>query len=104
MATQKARRQILRDKFRTICPNVYFSPPESIKMTYPCIRYKKYNGFVSYADNVKYRNLTAYEVMILSTDPDEPLNEALMDNFDYVTFNTRYVSDGIQHDVYRLYF
>ena len=32
--------------------NVYFQPPDNLKMVYPCIRYRLEGGNAEYADNV----------------------------------------------------
>lgn len=44
----------LNDLLLTYCPNVYYQPPDSIKMRYPCIVYNRRNDSVRHADGVKY--------------------------------------------------
>ena len=34
--------------------NVYFQPPESLRMNYPCIRYTRSSGETTFADNKPY--------------------------------------------------
>ena len=37
--------------------HVYYQPPESLKMEYPCIRYNRSNINSGRADNINYRNM-----------------------------------------------
>ena len=34
--------------------NVYFQPPESIKLSYPCIVYKRSTGDTQFANDIPY--------------------------------------------------
>ena len=50
--------------------NVYYQPPESLKMEYPAIRYSKSNINSRYADDIKYSNFTLYEIVVIDKRPD----------------------------------
>lgn len=83
--------------------NVYFQPPENIKIKYPCIIYDKVNENVIYADNVGYRKKNAYDVTVISRDPDFDLSNGLY-SLGNCSYNRGFKSDNLYHHVYRLYF
>ena len=45
--------------------NVYYQPPESLKMGYPAIRYSKSDIESRYADGMNYSNFTRYEIVVI---------------------------------------
>ena len=58
--------------------NVYYQPPESVKMEYPAIRYSKKKPDTKYANNKVYMKTNCYEIIVISRKPDE-VKEAVMD-------------------------
>ena len=103
---QKDRRLILSSIFRTLLEsnNVYFQPPEGLKMKYPCIRYERVKIPVTKADNINYLMHSTYSVTLITTDPDSELPFQILKQFDTITHNRHYVKDNIIHDVYTLVF
>lgn len=83
--------------------NVYYQPPESVKMEYPAIRYTKSNIESDYANNKKYLKRKRYEITVMSKRPDDPVIEKLLD-LPYCTFDRHYKADNLNHDVLTLYF
>ena len=57
--------------------NVYFQPPDNLKMVYPCIRYRLEGGNAEYADNVTYRFSRQYELVFIGKDPDSEIIDKL---------------------------
>ena len=45
--------------------NVYFQPPESVKLKYDCIIYEVTDADTKYADNLPYHYTKAYEVTVI---------------------------------------
>ena len=84
--------------------NVYFQPPESYKIKYPCIIYERANIKTIKADNIGYIKKPRYTVKYIHYDPDE-LNviEALLD-LPYCEHDQQYCSENLYHDVFSLYF
>ena len=60
----------LQREFQALCKNVYFQPPESVKLSYPCIIYKRSAGDTRFADNKKYSYTAGYDVVVVEMDPD----------------------------------
>lgn len=83
--------------------NVYYQPPESLKMEYPCIRYSKSRPDVKHADNVKYLNKDRYELIVIDRRPDNKVIKDLL-TMSYSSFDRHYVSNNLHHDVINLYF
>lgn len=81
---------------------VYYQPPESLKMEYPCIRYTKSNIVSTHADNVKYINTTAYDIMVIDRLPDNAVIEKILE-LPLTSFDRHYTSDNLNHDVIRIY-
>lgn len=100
-----ASRLELQSKLEGILGNrhVYYQPAENLKMEYPAIRYSKSIISGRHADNMKYTNLTAYEIIVISRDPDISAIDEILD-FPYSSHQRRYVSDNLYHDVINLYY
>lgn len=83
--------------------NVYYQPPESLKMEYPAIRYSKSRLESRYADDIKYSKLTSYEVIVIDRNPDNGVIQKILE-LPYSSFERHYVSDNLNHDIINLYF
>lgn len=101
MASRLELQSKLEELLRT--RNVYYQPPESIRMSYPAIRYSKSNLLTRYADDSIYSKLTRYEVIVISQTPDHPVLDSLLE-LPYCAFDRHYVSDNLNHDVFTLYY
>ena len=99
-------RVILNNKFKEFLGtgNVYFQPPESVKLKFPCIIYSLSNIDTLNADNRIYNKANKYTVTLVHADPDNTLKEDILDAFEYISMNRIYVSDHLYHYVYTLYF
>ena len=83
--------------------NVYFDPPESFKLKYPCIVYSLSNNQDINADNVNYYRLKRYSVIYITRDADDPMVDTL-DDLKYCRMNRAYTADGLFHYAYDIYF
>ena len=50
--------------------HVYFQPPETAKIIYPCIVYNLSSADQRYADNRLYKKRDRYEITIITKDAD----------------------------------
>lgn len=100
-----ARRLELQSKLEELLGsrNVYYQPPESIKMEYPAIKYSKSNIHSDYADNKAYNLRSCYEIIVIDRKPDNPVIEELM-ALPYCSFNRHYAAENLNHDVLTLYY
>lgn len=83
--------------------NVYYQPPESIRMEYPAIVYSKSDIKNTYANDAVYLNKKQYSVIVISKKPDDPVIDKLLE-IPYCTYDRSYKSDNFNHDVLTLYY
>lgn len=84
-------------------PNVYFQPPPTIKMSYPCIIYKRDSMDTKFADNQPYKHKKRYQVTVVYPDPDSVIHEQVA-QLPLCSYERFYTADNLNHDVYNLYF
>ena len=87
-----------------IIENVYFQPPENLKMKYPCIVFEISNALTYYADNNPYQITKRYTVTLITktSDNDKYLDQLL--KLPMCTFDRRFVTESLVHDVFTIYF
>lgn len=83
---------------------VYFQPPPSFQMTYPCFRYELAGVDVFHANNMPYKWDKAYLVTYISYDPDDDMIEEMLSSFQHIRFDRKYPADGLYHYVYKIYY
>ena len=93
--------QFLKD--RTGIRNLYFQPPSTVKMSYPCIRYSLSEIQQRHADNNVYSTKKRYQLMLISKDPDNP-HVDLIAALPTCRFNRSYTADNLYHYVFEIYY
>lgn len=89
---------------KLVDPNkVYFQPPSSIKMTYPCIVYELNDIDVTYANSIKYKNKKRYMLTVIDQDPDSEIPNKLL-TLEYSSFDRHFITDNLNHYTFTLYF
>jgi hypothetical protein len=83
--------------------HVYFQPPSSVQMVYPCIVYERDDIRTEYAGNKPYSNRSRYMVTVIDRNPDS-LIPGKIAVLPLCTFDRHYVADNLNHDVFNLYF
>lgn len=84
--------------------NVYYQPPESIKIEYDAIIYSKGNVNVLYADNRAYNTCIEYTITCISPNPDCLVAQKIMDELPRCSYVRRYTKDNLYYEVLRTYF
>lgn len=82
--------------------NVYFQPPESIKMKYPAIVYSRNRIENTSADNIVYRQSVRYTITVIDRDPDSEIVERIS-QIPRIMFDRSYISDNLNHDTFTLF-
>lgn len=83
--------------------NVYFQPPPSHKMQYPCIRYS-YSGQVNGpADDHNYIRTPEWKIVYIDRSPTLGTVEKLL-NLPSSSVVATYQADGLNHTVITLYY
>lgn len=82
--------------------NVYFQPPESVKMSYPAIRYSLSNIDIRSADNMAYKVKRRYTITLIHKNPDNDVVDKMIEFGMF--FDRTYTADGLNHYVFSLYY
>lgn len=93
----------LHELLQLITDNVYFQAPENVKMNYPCIIYSRDDAEFRHANNELYDQYKRYEIMVIDRDPDSDIPDKVA-SLPMCSFNRHYKADGLNHDVYQLFF
>jgi hypothetical protein len=83
--------------------NVYFQPPESVKLSYPAIVYSLSNIDNVFANNSVYMQKRGYEVTLIVNGPDSELVETLS-TFPMCRFDRHFKADNLNQYVFTLYY
>lgn len=83
--------------------NVYFQPPPTVKLQYPCIIYNRDRINTSFADNKPYKHKKRYQVTVIDKDPDSTIHEKVAE-LSMCSYDRFYAADYLNHDVYNLFF
>lgn len=86
-----------------ITENVYFQPPPSVKMKYPCIVYQRDYKKTEFANDLPYIGRKRYQVTVLDEDPDSGIPEQVA-KFPMCIFDRFFTADNLNHDVFKLFF
>lgn len=100
-----ATRQELQAKLEELLGsrNVYYNPPETLKISYPAIIYYKSKIETRKANNSTYSKNTRYDITVIDRRPDNPVIDKLME-LPYCSYDRPYKSDNLNHDVLSLYY
>lgn len=83
--------------------NVYFQPPESLKLEYPCIVYSQDMLDIDHADNVPYKHTKRYLVTVMHDDPDSDIPDKIA-MLPLCSFDRAFTADNLHHTAFRLFF
>lgn len=83
--------------------NVYFQPPESIKLNYPCIIYERYDIYNVFADDDIYLDPRQYRITVVDKNPDSEIVNK-MAKFRRAKFVRHMVVDNLNHDTFTIYY
>lgn len=82
---------------------VYYQPPESMKLEYPCIVYSKSNITSTFANDAKYSQRKRYQITVIDTRPDNPVIDKILE-LPYSGYDRNFKSDNLEHDSLILYY
>lgn len=85
--------------------NVYFQPPPTISMNYPCIVYSRDSDpyGTTFADDIPYSNIHRYKVTVIDPDPDSDIPDKI-GAFPMCIPENTFTVDNLNHYVYNLYY
>jgi len=83
--------------------NVYFQPPENVKIQYPCIIYSVNGNFERHANNKVYHRTREYSLLYITRDPDDGMIDTIAD-LPLCGMGKPYVLENLHHYPYTIYF
>lgn len=84
--------------------NVYYQPPESVRISYPAIIYFLSSINRPKANDKDYLRNPSYDVTIIDKNPESEYVEKMLDTFEYIRYDRHYDSDNLHHFVFKLYY
>jgi len=96
LALQKKLEELLGSK------NVYYEPPENLKLDYPCFVYMLDDVYRRSADNIGYTIQNRYQITLIDRLPDNPVRDKLLE-LPRCEFDRPYKSDNLEHYVFTIY-
>lgn len=84
--------------------NVYFNPPESVKMQYDAIRYALGGKDIKRADNKLYIYTNQYDGVVITRNPDTPIPDRILSHFERCSFGRPYIADNLNHYPFTIYY
>lgn len=83
--------------------NVYYQPPESIKMEYDAIVYERDSIKSNVANNKTYIQQNRYRITVISRKPDPEVIRKLLE-LSTCKFDRCFKSDNLYHNIFTLYY
>lgn len=93
--------QMLLERLLTTT-NVYFQPPETVKMKYPCIVYTLSSADTRFADNNPYTVKKRYTITVIDYNPDSKIPDQVA-GLPMCIFERFYTQNNLNHWVYNIY-
>ena len=83
--------------------NVYYQPPSSYRIAYPCIVYSLLNIETKFADNIPYAHQKQYSLTVIDNDPDSTIVDKVAD-LPGCSFDRPYMADNLYHWVFTIHY
>lgn len=84
--------------------NVYFQPPPTLMMKYPCIRYQGGGIDAKHANDRLYNHTNRYEGVIIDHNPDSEIAITMVYHFPMCSLGQPYAADNLNHFPFTLYY
>lgn len=84
--------------------NVYYDPPESVKLKIPCIVYALDGMDKHNANDRRYNSTKRYQATVIEESPDSAYQDKILDHFPMASFDRSYPANNLHHQVYTIYY
>ena len=100
------RRLLLQSELEALLgtANVYFQPPESLKIKFPCYIYNFERPDTLRADNRIYRIHDRYQLTYITKNPVDPLIDETLLHFTHIALDRHFTKDNLNHYIYSIYY
>lgn len=93
----------LQELLKEYCDTVYFQPPSSIRINYPCIVYNRSTDYINRANNSLYMKEKLYRVTVMDKNPDSDIADKLQE-LPWAVIISRDVIDNIYQTTLNIYY
>lgn len=83
---------------------VYYDPPETLKLKYPCFLYQSDIPYDVKANNHSYMYVKRYSVTYINSNPDNDMTARLLNHFGHISAGNPYTSDSLHHYPFDIYY
>ena len=83
--------------------NVYFQPPESIQLSYPCIIYQRSAIVTDFANNDPYSLRKEYTITLIESNPDSSVPDQIA-MLATASHDRYYTADNLNHNVFTIFY
>ncbi len=101
LTLDKTLRSIVKDRCGQ--ENVYYQPPVGLQMKYPCICYERSKIRNLAANDKVYLQRFFYSITVIDKDPDSEM-AAAVSQLSKCEHDRHFISDGLHHDVFTIYY
>lgn len=84
--------------------NVYFQPPASVQISYPCVIYNIGNGDAKFADGMVYNYINSYDLIFIYKKPNVEIIEQVLTTLSMCRMTRAYVADNLNHYAFSVYY
>ena len=83
--------------------HVYFQPPASVKLVYPCIIYQYETGDTQFADDQAYIFVRKYQIQVIDSNPDTEIPDKIA-RLPRCLNDRNYTADNLNHYTFNIYY
>lgn len=98
-----ALRNMLLDTLPSDAKNLYYQPPDGMRVEYPCIIYGLVDMETKYADNNPYTVTKMYKITIIDKNPLSDIVGAVA-LLPLCKFNRFFAADDLNHFIFKIYY
>lgn len=84
--------------------NVYFQPPASVRLAYPCVIYNLAVGDIRRADDTVYTYTNRFELLFIYKQSNMEIVEKVLKAFPMCSISRIYIADNLYHYAFNLYY
>lgn len=84
--------------------NVYFQPPSSTSLKYPCIIYNLTRTNAIRADNRIYKATNEYHVKHIFKSLENEKKDEILNHFLMISHDSRFIADKLYNDEFTLFY
>lgn len=82
-------------------PHLYFQPPESVKLEYPCMIYRLRTMTSRKADDKPYYKTIGFDITYVTRSPNSSVPSRMLSE-QYMNFDRYYTSENLHHYAYTI--